>query len=129
MTQLNEPVLQNAFYVIASGILLAIFARIQSVKKDTSQVNNAVNHVDPGKKPLTQRVDRIEENLHTVQYDMDIAKKAAMEVAHKVDQTADDLTQTKNMVEGLMVSHVETKKELLAALEDIKDVIPKRKTD
>jgi hypothetical protein len=33
MTQLNEPVLQNAFYVIASGILLAIFARGSNLSK------------------------------------------------------------------------------------------------
>lgn len=105
------------------GIANAILLKKLNIK--TEQVNNAVNHVEPGKKPLTQRVDRIEETLHTIQYDMDVAKQTAMDVSEKTVDNADRIEETKGMVESLLKSHVETKDKL----EEILLVIPKRKTD
>lgn len=98
---------------------------LNKIKKDTGQVNTAVNHVEPGKKPLTQRVDRIEETLHTIQYDMDVAKKTAMDVSAQVVGNSEKIDDTKTMVEELMKSHVAN----VAKLDEILDVMPKRKTD
>ena len=98
---------------------------LKTIKKDTGQVNSAVNHVEPGKKPLTQRVDRIEETLHTIQYDMDIAKKAAMDVSAQTADNSEKIDDTKTMVEQLMKSHVAN----VEKLDEILLVIPKRKTD
>lgn len=108
------------------GLLgLANIYFLNKIKKDTGQVNTAVNHVEPGKKPLTQRVDRIEETLHTIQYDMDVAKKTAMDVSAQTADNSEKIDDTKTMVEELMKSHVAN----IAKLDEILDVMPKRKTD
>lgn len=108
------------------GLLgLANIYFLNKIKKDTGQVNTAVNHVEPGKKPLTQRVDRIEETLHTIQYDMDVAKKTTMDVSAQTADNSEKIDDTKTMVEELMKSHVAN----VAKLDEILDVMPKRKTD
>ena len=115
-----------AFMGALIGLLgLANIYFLNKIKKDTGQVNTAVNHVEPGKKTLTQRVDRIEETLHTIQYDMDVAKKTAIEVSAQTADNSEKIDDTKTMVEELMKSHVAN----VAKLDEILDVMPKRKTD
>ena len=115
-----------AFMGALIGLLgLANIYFLNKIKKDTGQVNTAVNHVEPGKKTLTQRVDRIEETLHTIQYDMDVAKKTAIDVSAQTADNSEKIDDTKTMVEELMKSHVAN----VAKLDEILDVMPKRKTD
>ncbi len=111
----------------ALAILLTTFNNyiLLKIKRETSIVNTAVNHVEPGKKPLTQRVDRIEETLHTIQYDMDVAKKTAIDVSAQTADNSTKINDTKQMVEQLMKSHVNN----VAKLDEILNVIPKRKDD
>jgi len=115
-----------AFMGTLIGLLgLANIYFLNKIKKDTGQVNTAVNHVEPGKKTLTQRVDRIEETLHTIQYDMDVAKKTAIDMSAQTADNSEKIDDTKTMVEELMKSHVAN----VAKLDEILDVMPKRKTD
>lgn len=132
MEQATQALLENAFYVITPTVLMGIFykvvktdKKVSETKKEVSQVNNAVNHVEAGKKPLTQRVDRIEETLHTIQYDMDVAKKTAIEVSEKTADNSKNVDDAKVMIEELMKSHVNN----VEKLDEILKAIPKRKTD
>jgi septal ring factor EnvC (AmiA/AmiB activator) len=132
MEDASQTLLSNAFYIISSGVLLGIFykvtktdKKVSETKKEVSQVNNAVNHVEVGKKPLTQRVDRIEETLHTIQYDMDVAKQTAMDVSEKTADNSENIDKTKVMVEELMKAHVAN----IEKLDKILKVMPKRKSD
>lgn len=130
---MNEHLpLENIAYtiiILIGGIIVTYLKTIKkdakAIKRDTTQVNVAVNHIEPGKKPLTQRVDRIEETLHTIQYDMDIAKTASIETSDRSKTNASNLVKTNNMMESLMESHVENKKQLSQIL----DLMPKRKDD
>ena len=45
---------------LANALTLFLLSRI---KRDTAQVNTAVNHVEPGKLTLTQRIDVIGEDV------------------------------------------------------------------
>ena len=108
------------------GLIGVVNAYILSrIKRETSQVNNAVNHVEPGKKTLTERVDRIEENLHVVQYDLDAVKKSMFEIM-------DSISKQKGLSEGLLKTHVESRAEVVqlsSKLDDLMKAIPKRKDD
>ncbi len=122
-------VLENQLILLVGSLIglvgVANAVLLKKLNTKAEQVNTAVNHVEPGKKPLTQRVDRIEETLHTIQYDMDIAKKAAMDVSAQTADNSEKIDDTKTMVEQLMKSHVAN----VEKLDEILLVIPKRKTD
>lgn len=124
--------LENIAYsiiILLGGIIVAYLKGIKrdakSIKQDTTQVNNAVNHIQPGSPTLTLRVDRIEETLHTIQYDQDQAKQAAIQVKDVTSELGNEITQTKLMVENLMKSHVN----ISDKLENMLNVMPKRKED
>lgn len=122
-------VLENQLILLVGSLIglvgVANAVLLKKLNTKAEQVNTAVNHVEPGKKPLTQRVDRIEETLHTIQYDMDIAKKAAIDVSAQTADNSEKIDDTKTMVEQLMKSHVAN----VEKLDEILLVIPKRKTD
>lgn len=124
-----SEVLDSQLTVLVGGLITLVgtvnFFLLRTIKKDTSQVNTAVNHIEPGKKRLTERVDRIEETLHTIQHNMYIAKGAAIEVADRSKANTANLVRTNNMMETLLASHVDTKHKL----EQILDFMPKRKSD
>lgn len=106
-----------------AAALLALLGTIniyflKRIKQDTSQVNNAVNHVGIGKRPLTERVDRIEETLVEVQYDQQQAKSAAIATKKSVEDN-------NAMMEKLLESHVHTNEKLSELIQKM----PKRKTD
>lgn len=105
-----------AALIVLLGTINVYF--LKKIKQDTTQVNNAVNHVTPGGRTLTDRVDRIEETLVIVQYDQQQAKSAALEAKESIESTND-------MIEKLLESHVHTNERLAALIEKI----PKRRTD
>lgn len=84
---------------------------LKGIKKDTTQVNNAVNHVEPGKKPLTQRVDKIEEDVHTLHYKADVMTRELGAVSNRSEKNSEKIDETKELVRQLF------------------DVVPKRKDD
>jgi len=124
MLDMSKHADQIAYAVIVLLGTLNVFF-LQKIKKDTGQVNNAVNHVGPNGKPLTERVDRIEETLHTIQYDQDQAKQAAIAAKDLAAGLGTDITDTRQMVESLMSSHVKTRDKL----DEIVKFLPKRKDD
>lgn len=91
---------------------------LNRIKQETSQVNNAVNHVGPNKRPLTERVDRIDETLVVMQYEQAQAKHAAIESKTAIEKFG-------SVIEQLMISHVKTNEKL----EEIIKTMPKRKND
>lgn len=111
---------QLIFAVI--GLLVAftgfIGVKTRQIKKSVDQVNNAVNHVGPGGRTLTDRVDRIEETLVVVQYDQTQIKTNIVSLGDKIDSA-----NTKS--EEVLKSHVETKKKI----DELITKIPKRKND
>lgn len=94
--------------------------KVESVKEDTSQINNAVNHVEPGLPTMTQRVDLIRE-------DMDTVKLKAIEAAKIVDERFDTVEEKldgfREVVNGLMIMHVKTSEDIAS----IREVVDNRK--
>ena len=90
--------------------------KVESVKEDTSQINNAVNHVEPGLPTMTQRVDLIRE-------DMDTVKLKAIEAAKIVDERFDTVEQKidgfTDVVNGLMIMHVKTSEDISSIREAV----------
>jgi predicted nucleic acid-binding Zn-ribbon protein len=90
--------------------------KVESVKEDTSQINNAVNHVEPGLPTMTQRVDLIRE-------DMDTVKLKAIEAAKIVDERFDTVEQKidgfTDVVNGLMIMHVKTSEDITSIREAV----------
>lgn len=127
-----EADLQNIAFtiiILLGGIIVthlkAIKRDAKAIKNDTTQVSNAVNHIAPGAPTLTLRVDRIEETLHTIQYDQDQAKSAAIQAKDLASKLGVEISETKTMVEMLMKSHVNINE----TLNNVLDVMPKRKGD
>ena len=125
MSQVSQTLLENAFYVVASGILLAMYSQMKSSEKvfkkthkEVVQVNNAVNRVIPGTATLTDRVDRIEATLVEASFDVGKLKKFTVEfrrILNGVNAT----------IEKVLESHVETR----AMVHDVYKSMPKRKDD
>ncbi len=124
-----SQVLDNQLVLLVGGLITLVGSAniflLRAIKRDTTQVNNAVNHVEPGKKPLTQRVDRVEETLVVMQYEQGLAKTAAIEAKKTVESLAASVDETQTMIEKLMTSHVHTNEKI----DDLIDKMPKRKSD
>lgn len=94
--------------------------KVESVKEDTSQINNAVNHVEPGLPTMTQRVDLIREDMDTVKLKAIEAAKIVDERFDTVEQKIDGFTE---VVNGLMIMHVKTSEDITS----IREVVDNRK--
>ena len=90
--------------------------KVEEIKDDTLQINNAVNHVLPGLPTMTQRVDLIRE-------DMDTVKLKAIEAAKIVDERFDTVEQKidgfTDVVNGLMIMHVKTSEDITSIREAV----------
>lgn len=90
--------------------------KVEEIKDDTLQINNAVNHVLPGVPTMTQRVDLIRE-------DMDTVKLKAIEAAKIVDERFDTVEQKidgfTDVVNGLMIMHVKTSEDITSIREAV----------
>lgn len=75
---------------------LTIFI-VSRTKKDTTQINTAVNHVEPGSDTLTRRVDVITE-------DMTVVKGKAIETNRNIDERFDKIEQKTDNINGKIVS-------------------------
>lgn len=90
--------------------------KVESVKEDTSQINNAVNHVEPGSPTMTQRVDLIREDMDTVKLKAIEAAKIVDERFDTVEQKIDGFTE---VVNGLMIMHVKTSEDITSIREAV----------
>ena len=90
--------------------------KVEEIKDDTLQINNAVNHVLPGLPTMTQRVDLIRE-------DMDTVKLKAIEAAKIVDERFDTVEQKidgfTDVVNGLMIMHIKTSEDITSIREAV----------
>ena len=90
--------------------------KVEEIKDDTLQINNAVNHVLPGSPTIIQRVDLIRE-------DMDTVKLKAIEAAKIVDERFDTVEQKidgfTDVVNGLMIMHVKTSEDITSIREAV----------
>ncbi len=90
--------------------------KVEEIKDDTLQINNAVNHVVPGSPTIIQRVDLIRE-------DMDTVKLKAIEAAKIVDERFDTVEQKidgfTDVVNGLMIMHVKTSEDITSIREAV----------
>lgn len=83
------------------GLMQAVTVFLLSrVKRDTSQVNNAVNHITPGMPTLTQRVDVITE-------DMAIVKGKAIETNREINSRFDHIDQKTDELRGKLDSFID----------------------
>lgn len=90
--------------IIASliGLSQAVTIYIVSkTKKDTGQINTAVNHVEPGSDTMTRRVDVITE-------DMLVVKGTAIETNRKIEKRFDDIDEKTDAIKGKIVGIEET---------------------
>lgn len=90
--------------------------KVESVKEDTSQINNAVNHVLPGSPTIIQRVDLIREDMDTVKLKAIEAAKIVDERFDTVEQKIDGFTE---VVNGLMIMHVKTSEDITSIREAV----------
>lgn len=90
--------------------------KVESVKEDTSQINNAVNYVKPGLPTMTQRVDLIREDMDTVKLKAIEAAKIVDERFDTVEQKIDGFTE---VVNGLMKMHIKTSEDITSIREAV----------
>lgn len=90
--------------------------KVESVKEDTSQINNAVNHVLPGSPTIIQRVDLIREDMDTVKLKAIEAAKIVDERFDTVEEKIDGFTE---VVNGLMIMHVKTSEDITSIREAV----------
>lgn len=90
--------------------------KVEEIKDDTLQINNAVNHVLPGSPTMTQRVDLIREDMDTVKLKAIEAAKIVDERFDTVEQKIDGFTE---VVNGLMIMHVKTSEDITSIREAV----------
>ena len=90
--------------------------KVEKIKDDTLQINNAVNHVLPGLPTMTQRVDLIREDMDTVKLKAIEAAKIVDERFDTVEQKIDGFTE---VVNGLMIMHVKTSEDITSIREAV----------
>lgn len=116
MANLGELVAPLSVLAVAVAGYFEI--RTRQIKKSVDQINHAVNHVQPGQLPLTQRVDRIDEGLVVVQFDQNAIKTELAGLSSQIQHT-------NRISEDLLKSHVQTREHLDALI----NKMPKRKDD
>jgi len=92
--------------------------KVEEIKDDTLQINNAVNHT--GSPTIIQRVDLIREDMDTVKLKAIEAAKIVDERFDTVEQKIDGFTE---VVNGLMIMHVKTSEDIAS----IREVVDNRK--
>ncbi len=90
--------------------------KVEKIKDDTLQINNAVNHVLPGLPTMTQRVDLIREDMDTVKLKAIEAAKIVDERFDTVEEKIDGFTE---VVNGLMIMHVKTSEDITSIREAV----------
>jgi len=90
--------------------------KVEEIKDDTLQINNAVNHVVPGSPTIIQRVDLIREDMDTVKLKAIEAAKIVDERFDTVEQKIDGFTE---VVNGLMIMHVQTSEDITSIREAV----------
>lgn len=90
--------------------------KVEEIKDDTLQINNAVNHVLPGSPTIIQRVDLIREDMDTVKLKAIEAAKIVDERFNTVEQKIDGFT---DVVNGLMIMHVKTSEDITSIREAV----------
>lgn len=90
--------------------------KVEEIKDDTLQINNAVNHVIPGSPTIIQRVDLIREDMDTVKLKAIEAAKIVDERFDTVEQKIDGFTE---VVNGLMIMHVKTSEDITSIREAV----------
>lgn len=90
--------------------------KVEEIKDDTLQINNAVNHVLPGSPTIIQRVDLIREDMDTVKLKAIEAAKIVDERFDTVEQKIDGFTE---VVNGLMIMHVKTSEDITSIREAV----------
>ncbi len=90
--------------------------KVEKIKDDTLQINNAVNHVLPGLPTMTQRVDLIREDMDTVKLKAIEAAKIVDERFDIVEKKIDGFTE---VVNGLMIMHVKTSEDITSIREAV----------
>jgi len=88
--------------------------KVEEIKDDTLQINNAVNHT--GLPTMTQRVDLIREDMDTVKLKAIEAAKIVDERFDTVEQKIDGFTE---VVNGLMIMHVKTSEDITSIREAV----------
>lgn len=90
--------------------------KVEEIKDDTLQINNAVNHVLPGSPTIIQRVDLIREDMDTVKLKAIEAAKIVDERFDTVEQKIDGFTE---VVNGLMKMHIKTSEDITSIREAV----------
>jgi len=88
--------------------------KVEKIKDDTLQINNAVNHT--GLPTMTQRVDLIREDMDTVKLKAIEAAKIVDERFDTVEEKIDGFTE---VVNGLMIMHVKTSEDITSIREAV----------
>lgn len=107
----------SAFVVAVIGLAQGLNLWLtQRIKKDTRQVNNAVNHVEPGKLSLTARVDSIVEDVEWMRAVNLVTKTEFERLFLQADEKHDTL---RGMVAGLADGQESIVKELSKVRESV----------
>lgn len=98
--------------------------KVEEIKDDTLQINNAVNHVASGEPPLTKRFN----DFRAVMNDsIEEVKLKAIETKDQVNERFDTVEEKldgfREVVNGLMIMHVKTSEDIAS----IREVVDNRK--
>lgn len=113
----NIPTLLASLLALSQALTLFILSR---TKKDTAQINNAVNHVEPGADTLTRRVDVITE-------DMTVVKGKAIETNRDIAHRFDSLEKKTDTINGKIVSLEEILNDQTKDILAIRESVDRRK--
>ncbi len=102
---------------VAQGINLW---RTRKIDQSTQQINNAVNHVNPGMPTLTQRVDVLSD-------DIEMIKATALVTKHEVNSRFNTIDEKTDAIRGMIAEGADKQKNILEELAKVRESVDRRK--
>lgn len=102
---------------VAQGINLW---RTRKIDQSTQQINNAVNHVNPGMPTLTQRVDVLSD-------DIEMIKATALVTKHEVNARFNTIDEKTDAIRGMIAEGADKQKNILEELAKVRESVDRRK--
>lgn len=95
MTLAISDVLDSQLTVLVGGLIVLVGTAnlflLKNIKRDTAQVNRAVNHIEEGTPTLSDRVDAVNGTLEYTQAVLTVYKKETAEQFENVHKGQDEL--------------------------------------
>ena len=94
--------------------------RTRKIDQSTQQINNAVNHVEPGMPTLTQRVDVLSD-------DIEMIKATALVTKHEVNGRFNTIDEKTDAIRGMVAELSDSQASILNELSKVRESVDRRK--